>query len=435
MAHLKRSIVQVTSETNCLAHALIIAVARATKDPNYAAYRKGRKIYPRVDQLLAATGINLDNGGGIPELERFQDHFRHYKIVVYTGLNCDDIMFEGRVDAVERLNLLYDEVTRHYHVIGNLTAAMAKRYVCTACGTGCRRDVTHTCDQTCSSCMASPPCVATGVRIPCADCARHFRSQICFANHKRRIGNRRAVCERKRNCVTCGELIVSDKPHECGKHYCDVCTSNREVGHLCYMQPLKNVLPSSDGVLYVFYDFETTQNTRYSETAKVHVPNLVCIQQFCSRCEGVDDSAQDCERCGIRKHSFWEDPVGDLLTYLCEPRPGIRQIIAIAHNAKAFDLHFILSRAVQLKWRPELVMSGQKIILMKMEHIKFIDSISFLPFPLRKLSAAFGLTAAKGWYPHYFNTEENLDYVGSIPDTSYYGIDEMSAGERKEFLE
>ena len=80
-------------------------------------------------------------------------------------------------------------------------------------------------------------------------------------------------------------------------------------------------------------------------------------------------------------------------------------------------------------------MSGQKIILMKMEHMKFIDSISFLPFPLRKLSAAFGLTAAKGWYPHYFKTEENLNYVGSIPDKSYYGIDEMSAGEPTDVLE
>ena len=55
---------------------------------------------------------------------------------------------------------------------------------------------------------------------------------------------------------------------------------------------------------------------------------------------------------------FWDDPVGDLLIYLCEPRPCVKEIIAIAHNAKAFDLHFILSRAVLLKWRPELVMSG-----------------------------------------------------------------------------
>ena len=82
------------SETNSLAHALIIAVAKATKDPNYKAYIQGRKIYPRVDQLLEATGIRHDNGGGINELERFQDHLRHYKIVVYTGLNCDEIMFE-----------------------------------------------------------------------------------------------------------------------------------------------------------------------------------------------------------------------------------------------------------------------------------------------------------------------------------------------------
>ena len=95
-----------------------------------------------------------------------------------------------------------------------------------------------------------------------------------------------------------------------------MCTANREVGHLCYMQPLKNVLPSSDGVLYVFYDFETTQNTRYSDTAKERVLNLVCIQQFCSRCEGIETCERECERCGVRKHAFWEDPVGDLLAYL-----------------------------------------------------------------------------------------------------------------------
>ena len=88
--------------------------------------------------------------------------------------------------------------------------------------------------------------------------------------------------------------------------------------------------------------------------------------------------------------------MGDILTYLCEPIPWVLQVIAITHNAKAFDLHFILSRAVLLKWIQELVMRGQKIILMKMEHLNFIESIRFLPFPLRKLSLSFGLTAAKG---------------------------------------
>jgi len=36
--------------------------------------------------------------------------------------------------------------------------------------------------------------------------------------------------------------------------------------------------------------------------------------------------------------------------------------------------------------------------------------------------------------PHYFNTEENLNYVGPIPDISYYGVYEMREDERKEFL-
>ena len=179
--------------------------------------------------------------------------------------------------------------------------------------------MSHTCDKTCSYCKASLPCVATGVRIPCADCDRHFRNQTCFANHKSLIGNKKPVCERRRNFVTSGETVVSERPHKCGKRYCELCTANREVDHLCYMQPLKNVLPPSDGVLYVFYDFETTQNTQYSETAKVHVPNLVCIQHFCLRCEDVDDSERDCERCGIRKHAFWVNPVGNLLSYVCEP--------------------------------------------------------------------------------------------------------------------
>ena len=42
VAHLKRSIVKVRSETNCLAHAFIIAIAKITNDPNYKSYREGK---------------------------------------------------------------------------------------------------------------------------------------------------------------------------------------------------------------------------------------------------------------------------------------------------------------------------------------------------------------------------------------------------------
>jgi hypothetical protein len=75
----------------------------------------------------------------------------------------------------------------------------------------------------------------------------------------------------------------------------------------------------------------------------------------------------------------------DLLSYLCEPHPWTDKIVAIAYIAKALDLQFILNRAVMLKWKPELIMNGLKIMCMKMEHLVFLDSVSFLPCALRKL--------------------------------------------------
>jgi hypothetical protein len=111
------------------------------------------------------------------------------------------------------------------------------------------------------------------------------------------------------------------------------------------------------------------------QTLHKHVPNLVCMQQFCARCEDVDDDRF--ERRGNRKHFFWNDPVGDLLNYLCEPRLWANKIVAIAHNAKACDLHFILNRAIMLKWKPELTMNGLKIISMKLEHLVLLDSCPF----------------------------------------------------------
>jgi predicted RNA-binding protein len=79
MVHLKRSIVEVKAEENCLAHALIISIARLT-NPSYEAYRKGYKIPPVVDHLLATTGIDPTNGGGTPELMRFQERFKEYRM-------------------------------------------------------------------------------------------------------------------------------------------------------------------------------------------------------------------------------------------------------------------------------------------------------------------------------------------------------------------
>ena len=175
-------------------------------------------------------------------------------------------------------------------------------------------DATHHCEQTCSDYSRIPPCAYTGVIFPCGECNRHYRSQTCFANHKQITSNKKSICELKRCCKTCGAL-QSGMTYDCSKRYCYTFKQIRATGHLCYMRPLKDVLPGkANNVLYIFYDFETTQIKTYSDTATEHVPNLVCVQQFCARCEEIDDCSINCHRCGRRSHSFWNDPVGDLLT-------------------------------------------------------------------------------------------------------------------------
>ena len=44
MAHFKRSIVEVKAEVKCLAHAILIAIAKVDNDRKYKTYCQGRKI-------------------------------------------------------------------------------------------------------------------------------------------------------------------------------------------------------------------------------------------------------------------------------------------------------------------------------------------------------------------------------------------------------
>ena len=121
-----------------MAHALIIAIARLTKVPNYKAYNPSRGTTP-----IAINWNQLTKWRGVPELQRFQDHFPEYRIVVYGGLHCKDIIFEVKVASERRVNLLFNDVTRHFHDIANLTGAMSKQYKCAGCSNSCDSGVTN----------------------------------------------------------------------------------------------------------------------------------------------------------------------------------------------------------------------------------------------------------------------------------------------------
>ena len=93
---------------------------------------------------------------------------------------------------------------------------------------------------------------------------------------------------------------------------------------------------------------------------------------------------------------FLVRPDGDLMSFVLKSRPWADRIVAIAHNAKAFDLLIVLNRLVQMKLLPELpVMNGQKIVCLKVENVTWLDSLNYMPMALRKLPEPSGLSAEK----------------------------------------
>ena len=92
--------------------------------------------------------------------------------------------------------------------------------------------------------------------------------------------SKKSICERKICCDTCGTL-TRDLKHDCSKRYCKSCEQNKATGHLCFKSPLKDVLPANaNNVLYLFYDFEITQNKRYCDTAKNMCLNSCACNSF-----------------------------------------------------------------------------------------------------------------------------------------------------------
>ena len=131
---------------------------------------------------------------------------------------------------------------------------------------------------------------------------------------------------------------------------------------------------------------------------------------------------------------FWQDLVGKVIDYLRQSRPFADKIYILAHNSRGYDAQFLLRKFLDLRWTRQLLMDGSKTLSMVAENFCFLDSVNFLPMSLKNMPKSFDLTCKKGYYPHFFNTAENLDYVGAYPEPKFYGADYMSSDEQAQFL-
>ena len=108
----------------------------------------------------------------------------------------------------------------------------------------------------------------------------------------------------------------------------------------------------------------------------------------------------------------------------------------VAHNFKGYDGYFILEELYkQHVTNLSQIVNGAKILGLEIPNVKFIDSMNFFPMALSNFPKTFGIRELKkGFFPHFFNIQENQNFVGYMPDKSYYDPDGMSPARKEEFL-
>ena len=435
----KKGIITIQNDDSlCAARAIV--TAKANLEPDKWSETQLKNGFNKSRLLQKTKALELHEAAGVPvnefgstleDIKTFADHLE-IQISIFDGDQFNELIYTTEVDRKQKIYLYKNK--NHFDVIKSMPAFLCKDYYCHSCKVGYTRRDKHRCLAKCLACYKTFPegNKCGGQEIVCQACNRSFFGQACYDEHKRVRGlvhgEADTVCRAVAKCLTC-ERTTTDglDNHICGHSECPNCKEYCNMSeHQCFMtsklckggrcrgctEKTRCYSCKTYTEMYVFYDFECTQETGRHEV------NLAVVHDYYGR-EHVFDSAEAFCR----------------FVFNYENHKGYT---FVAHNSKGYDCHFILRWCVENGIKPYCIYNGGKIMFMELPRygVRFIDSLNFVTCPLSQLPKTFGLTEAKkGWFPHYFNKRCNEAYKGPMPDKSYYGYDQMSSTNRKAFLE
>ena len=477
----KRSIVQIQNTDDlCCARALVTAKAKVDQHSQWYAFRDGRKI--QKDQALKLhDDAHVPFGPcGYEELTQFSQAppLYDYQILLVDDDRAFHITSFGHPNPDKQLILLHEK--GHYDVITTLKGFLGKSYVCAHCFKGYDQAGKHRCKiQLKCGCCLQPNCPDFHQAHPrnlkatrrCHECGRDFFGDLCFQAHQSKTlegktaeNLQRSICFNKRRCTGCHKMetgLQQVKRHRCGYLTCPSCKEyvNAQT-HKCFIQkapspqeekeqkkerkrkrqqqrgpPVRRgaaavlqTLRANEGgddecsddddddppPLHVFFDIEAMQ------LQEQHVANLLVA-------ETEDDSRP------VRFRG--EHCVSDFLEWLDTlTQEDTRPVNVLAHNFQGYDGYFVVNQYHANNQIIQQIRNGCKLLEVRHDKIRFIDSLSFFQMPLAAFPKTFGLTELKkGYFPHKFNLPEHQDYVGPIPAIDYYMPETMSSEGRQKF--
>ena len=207
-------------------------------------------------------------------------------------------------------------------------------------------------------------------------------------------------------------FILCARTHETMKHRglqkCPSCCKEVNIlQHKCYLQPgthekkrkRKNEQPQH--TVFVYFDIKAQQDTGN------HIANLVCAETDQNNTQFAFQG-KDC----IQQFLHWVHTLAN--------QEDLEKVIVVAHNFKGYDGYFILEELYnQHVTNLQQIVNGAKILSLEIPNVKFIDSMNFFQMALSNFPKTFGIRELKkGFFPHFFNTQRNQNYVRYMPDKS-----------------
>jgi len=179
----------------------------------------------------------------------------------------------------------------------------------------------------------------------------------------------------------------------------------------------------------LIFDFETFSDEKRYEQPYLCVSRLYNLKDIFKNNNSTVNSVKYQE-----KIFYGIECAKELFEYLTSGDLPLKTV-CFAHNGSSFDFYFLLRFFYLSKvYTPSVIFKGSQLIQMivktKFVELRFIDSLNFIPFPLRKFSSLFGFNDSKTFFPYDFVKENKLEYVGAIPEKSNFCV---NPSEQKEF--
>jgi hypothetical protein len=441
----------------------------AKKLYNIAVRQTSQQFANEIDAILDKCGLDLEERGmDYADWLKLQNNFPDYKFMVYTSIEDECLMFEGKPENPMGgvVTILLDK--GHYAYCSCPPSLFKFKFECPDCGFRYMKKGAHFCKTNCFNC-GFKDCGKQGKpTMCCRKCHMSFTTAKCFENHKMAPEGRNSKCDMYTKCTICGQCYYRLNPerpdHTCSEKYCYNCSSVVPRTHLCYIdvtKPKKSDDMLRKKTIITFYDMESQQSKNLPHAASkfVHIPNMIVAQTVCIECENREQIS--CSNCGIRETVFSEledqqrNIVKEFLEWCYLKGRGLtegarkmcdRTHILVAHNGGQYDNLFIFQEMMASKdWQVKNpIMRGQKLIRVEATRDKItivlLDFINYVAKPLSALCKSFKLdeNLAKGEFPFFMNdgTPENYNFSESrMPDPKFWCPDGMPVARRKKFFE